>query len=1238
MCAKPHARSILARRARLALELLEDRRMLEASPIYYDLVADYRDDFRTEAPLVAGWEYLWNAPSGWTKDPGVTGDMATGAITDLSSYRALESPAAITSWTADGNDLGTDHTPDRYVRLTSTGGHTGLHAGGVAGNTIDRYAIAAYTVNQTGFYSIVDSLLKKASTSGDGIEVLVLLGSGGASRQLLQDVVDPGKEIDFDTQPFFAKANDTIYVCIGPDGTDGYDTFSLDFSMVRYRPETLTTIADYRDNFRADAPLVAGWQYLWNAPNGWTTAPGVTGDMATGAIGDPSCYRAMLDAGSYWTSDGNTSGTDHNPDRFVRLSSTGGHPGSEAGYPTGNQHDRYAIAAYTVQQSGRYAITSSFLTNSNASTDGVEVLVHINNRTPILVGGTAAGLGATTNFDADLGYLVKGDTVYVALGTKNSANSDSFSLDFTITQFAPRPQPVRTLGTIDAVYDVTAYGATPNNDTDDDLPRIQAALDAAKTYQLAHPAEKVEVRFAPGTYHLYAKGTTAADFVPNSGTPLRLNNVSNVLINGQGASLLLRNPTRSLFSIDHVTGVIVQDLVIDYTSNNPAAAPNARLPFTQGVITAVNSTQKTVTVTIDSGFAELSAPNFHTQASPAYAPEFNAHVVDPNHPGRFIEGEQNQYHYDTSGTYYQSLGSRQYVVPMSTVSGLAAGQHLVFYMRSSHLVNASYTTDLTFQNLDIYACPHMGVAGGYNDRINILDVHMGIKPDSGRLFAINADALHLPSGRGGVWIENSFFEAMGDDGLNIRPYAFGIQRVVAGSGDRTFEVVRLIYQTGGTTTTAPITAEAFRVGERVTFYDTQTGKVLVRAKVAAVDLTNSRITLDRAVTGVTTIDSLAAGVEEKYCTQVYDTDLAAHFVIRDSVWQNHRARGLLIKTESGQILGNRFEGQSLPAIQMQNEPYWPEGFVPRNITIYGNDFIDVGYTYDYVGASGAHGVVMFQMAKDTPGGASSEVVNGEQAIANITIAGNRFIGWRPDAILGRNARRVEIIDNEFHRPDPPDTASPALRPIELKSVVGATITNNATAVYSDYTTALVTYDSYSSRITESGTLINNPPTAATLSNNHVAENQPSGTVVGNLSSTDPDAGDTLLYRFVTGTGSTDNGSFTIVKESGVWKLKTAAVFDYETKTSYSIRVRTLDRFENAVDAVLTIYVDNVTEGLRLTMSAVDAAIGDLYARDRNLPVCAVQLADWMPTSKPRAKISPLAAAADEQTAQESSLL
>ncbi|OBQ16853.1 DUF4347 domain-containing protein [Anabaena sp. AL93] len=148
-----------------------------------------------------------------------------------------------------------------------------------------------------------------------------------------------------------------------------------------------------------------------------------------------------------------------------------------------------------------------------------------------------------------------------------------------------------------------------------------------------------------------------------------------------------------------------------------------------------------------------------------------------------------------------------------------------------------------------------------------------------------------------------------------------------------------------------------------------------------------------------------------------------------------------------------------------------------------------------------------------------------------------------------------------------------------------TITNNQLKTNSvfDYETK----NSYSVRVktTDQGGLsfekqltigvsnVNETPTNLTLSNNTVAENQIIGTVVGNLTTTDPDTGNTFTYSLVTGTGDTNNSVFTITNN----QLKTNSVFDYETKNSYSVRVRTTDQGGLSFEKQLTIGVTDLNE-------------------------------------------------------------
>lgn len=102
---------------------------------------------------------------------------------------------------------------------------------------------------------------------------------------------------------------------------------------------------------------------------------------------------------------------------------------------------------------------------------------------------------------------------------------------------------------------------------------------------------------------------------------------------------------------------------------------------------------------------------------------------------------------------------------------------------------------------------------------------------------------------------------------------------------------------------------------------------------------------------------------------------------------------------------------------------------------------------------------------------------------------------------------------------------------------------------------------------------NTAPTDISLSPSSVAENLASGATVGTLSTTDADSGDTFTYTLVSTSTYPDNNSFTIDGST----LKTAASFNYETGSSYTIRVRSTDNGGLWTEKTLTVSVTNTNE-------------------------------------------------------------
>lgn len=106
--------------------------------------------------------------------------------------------------------------------------------------------------------------------------------------------------------------------------------------------------------------------------------------------------------------------------------------------------------------------------------------------------------------------------------------------------------------------------------------------------------------------------------------------------------------------------------------------------------------------------------------------------------------------------------------------------------------------------------------------------------------------------------------------------------------------------------------------------------------------------------------------------------------------------------------------------------------------------------------------------------------------------------------------------------------------------------------------------------------INQAPTALNLSSTLIVENNLANADVGLFSATDPDAnpGDTFTYTLETGIGSADNSGFTLMGN----RLTANTAFDFETKSSYSIRVRSTDPGGLSTVKIFTISVLNVLDG------------------------------------------------------------
>ena len=360
-------------------------------------IADYTSEFQAGTPA-AGWAYQWNSLGTIGNSANYTNLLAAGGGYDSNGVAGLP-----------------DAEPGAFVSLHSGGGHPGRGSGqtGGVGNTIDRYAIASYTIQpgEAGPVYITDSFVRVPSAAGS-VDTRVYVNNTEIRR--FDGILTTNTNIN----GFLGNlvAGDKVFVAVGPQVLDGSDSFNFDFTLATTPTVGASTSASYQADFLSPAPK-QGWQYLWNS---------------NGAIGNPLNYKPMQFNGTQYELDTDGTFPDSEPAAFLSLTSTGGHPGR--GFSQSGALNRYTIASYTVPLAGAYDINGFIDALGSGEND---LIVHVNSGAALINLTSVTGNSA---FRAALGFLNAGDTIYVAAGPGATGFdfSDNFSWNFSINR-VPEP-------------------------------------------------------------------------------------------------------------------------------------------------------------------------------------------------------------------------------------------------------------------------------------------------------------------------------------------------------------------------------------------------------------------------------------------------------------------------------------------------------------------------------------------------------------------------------------------------------------------------------------------------------------------------------------------------------------------------------------------------------------------------------------------------------------------------------
>lgn len=919
------------------------------------LVAKYSTAWGTWVPgqeQSGPFRYLWNAPDNW--QPGIGApNWSSGDITDVDNFQELYFVQNINGlfdgFKVDPDGILADTDPAQSLRLRSNL----VYPGGIAGyvgsggtNGYDRYAIVAYTV--------------------------------------------PNLDPNVDEGGFFTIEDS--FLSKKSSSGDGVEVI-----VFTSNDPTKPIIRNYSNALQpgasVDTEVVSFDGFLGYIPEGGTIY------VAVGADNSTTADEAGFDF-SIWRS---------KPIEVAALTDDLPHQ------VVGSTRN----TSYVVPQSGLYGLHNAWGGLFGPTNGSVELFVYVGNQlvnnSPITI---APGFGIES-LSMELGYIPKGETLTLSFGgSVESLNALSF--DMIVSEYAPREAPLRASDlspTLTINVPPPVYSSPGVQNAIQNHANIQAALTQARNHTEGFPNRVAAVRLAPNqTYEV-----TRTGIVLNSSSQqylFNLNGYERIIFDGQGSTLLIANAQVGLFLArqdgSNVTEkLIFQNFTIDFRQDT--------LPFTQGVIHSVTQLDSnSVKVKFDVDLSQYDSP-----LDPRFTPASNGgfmYELDENGmaTGRMVDGSWSSWVTDfghSSQSIVHEAGDppnrfTHFVTRTPGIDVLVSkgpGNGWLVRTRDNSNFYFAGINKVTLDNVVSYAGSGTFVSYFQSNNVSILNSRLEIKPGSNRYVSSSADALHGRA-RDGLWVENSKFEAAGDDLFN----AYGLNFVLRSQPNSTTLNLGQ-FSTGNPSTPGNFNVRDIQVGDQLAFYHPPTGAVLGRRYVTAVNGAAQTVTLDSPISGLPIFN----GAQGKTNMMVLNVDAVANYIIRDNEFLNSYRYGMFIKANDVYVMGNTFKGGLEAAIFAINEPSWPEGFLAERLRIQDNIFED--------NARGAMSRNRYFLARDpatimigtyrnsTGSTNANQFASGLNQQHHFMILDNVFNDWRGMAISVRNSRDVTIAGNVFNQ-------------------------------------------------------------------------------------------------------------------------------------------------------------------------------------------------------------------------------
>lgn len=514
--------------------------------------------------------------------------------------------------------------------------------------------------------------------------------------------------------------------------------------------------------------------------------------------------------------------------------------------------------------------------------------------------------------------------------------------------------------TVYNIRDWRAYPSSTNN-----YAAVKSAVDAAMA-----SGQPAEIRFEAGA--IYRIGLPDG---PNmqSQYALYIKNASHLVINGQGATLLITHPEIGGICSENSNNVKIKNIKIDYDP----------LPFAQGTVTAVNHAQYWFDLQVTNGFLEPDQPCFARSMS-----KWGLTVRDEADGGRrygptAVFAERWQKTGERLWRFYPVREGGGYKDPLIQ-SGLKPGDTFIHKAGNyAQAVAAIKCDSLLWENITVFASPGLAFFPHITSHHTIHNCHVKVK--EGRIFSTNADGIHMRGSRGHVVIDSCSFEGMADDAINVHSSALSVQ-------DQPSPDQVLVKKS----------SYSLHPGDEL---------VLVRSATATVGQTVTVKTVKDAgrnwlVTLAGAIPPLTVGKGFASSDNFYNLSEAADpFVIRRCTFKDYRGRGILVSAHGGLIENNIFDlREGWGVILTYESTRWAEGPMAYDVTVRNNEFHGHGAPPPAI-------LSMLYARQDNTDQVTTTV---ERPFHDLRIEGNRFYEYGAPVMELSNARNLHIRGNEVN--------------------------------------------------------------------------------------------------------------------------------------------------------------------------------------------------------------------------------